>query len=432
MSANKPKKDLSDILKRKVMDTAVANEVAVRFLENAFADNHVDSIEDERYKHVITRKQSRFSNQLAPDEILSIEFHPAGHAVAYSRIDGSLTIWPSISATFIPGKIIHIKDACGSEKIVTSVSWNPLEITQLVTASNSNEINVWEYDESKKTASKVRNVTVGHRTKVFRALFDPQGRYVLAVTKSESLYLYSVKDEFNLIATVDLSDIIENDSVYSVTWDNSGANIIIGTKSGNLLVLTVDENKNTVHTLLQVPGHRSPVSCLKIDPLGRFLVSGGTDGSCNIWDLKTFICIKEIAGLNSSVISLDICHMGKILGICLNDNRSCFCDVTTGKILYESTKKDLNSEPVIKFFPDKTMFLLSGKNDTLQKHYFGSGKMNLLSIWGFDGHKHKESKPSSKLSGKRRDRKPVSEKPPSRLPRRERQKRFQGNISKRR
>ncbi|KAL3233891.1 Protein TEX1 [Nakaseomyces bracarensis] len=425
------KKEL--VLKRKVLDSVVANEVAERFLENAFAENHVDSVEDERYKHVVTRKQSRFSSQLVPNEICALEFHPVGHTLAYSRMDGSLTIWPSISATFIPGKMIHVRDACGGDKVVTSVSWNPLEITQLISASNCNEVYVWEYDEAKKSASKVRTVTVGHRTKVTKALFDPHGKYVLAVTKTESLYLYSAKDEFTLVSTVNLVDIFgANDSVYSVTWDNSGENIIIGTKTGCLVVLGIEPSSKSLIKRLEVTGHRSSVSCLKVDPLGRFLVSGGADGSCNIWELKSFICKTEITGLNSSIISLDICHMGKLLGICLDDQRTVFCDLGTGKILYESPSKDLNSELVIRFFPDKTMFLLSGKNDTLQKHYFGSGKMNLLAIWEHDSHKNKDSKPASKISNKRKERKHGSEKPPPRTSRNQRTKRFTGNISKRR
>lgn len=426
------KKDSSDTLKRKIMDTNVANEVAVKFLENAFTDNHVDSIEDERYRHVITRKQSRFSNQLTPNEILSLEFHPSGHTVAYSRMDGSLTIWPFISATFIPGKMIHIKDACGNDKLVTSVSWNPLEITQLITASNSNEVNIWEYDEEKRTASKIKNITVSQRAKIIKAQFDPHGQYLLAMTKSESMYLYSVKNEFQLVTTVSISKFIGDDSVYSTSWDNSGENIIIGTKTGKIKVLTIDTSTNTITNRLQVQGHRSSVTCLKMDPLGRYLISGGADGSCNIWELNTFICTNEIAELNSGIISIDMCHMGKILGVCMADNRTCFFDITTGKILYETTRKDLNSEPIIKFFPDRTMFLLSGKNDTLQKHYFGSGMMNLLSIWDFDGHRHKEQRASGKISGRRRERKAGSDKPPSRLSRSQRNKRFQGNISKRR
>ncbi|XDT10690.1 Trp-Asp (WD) repeats circular profile [Nakaseomyces glabratus] len=352
----------------------VVENVAVKFLQSAFENEHINAIEDDRYNHVITRIQSRFKNSLTPNEILAFEFHPAGHSLAYSRIDGSITIWPSIQATFIPGKMIHIKDACGTDKLVTSISWNPNEITQLITSCNSDELDIWEYDELNLKASKVRSISVDHKTKLNNALFDPTGEYILAITKSDSIYLFSAKDDYRLLHTIKLKSIMSSDTLYSVTWDNS-------------------------------------------DPLGRYLFSGSKDGSCSIWELRTLICIKEISGLESNILSMDICHLGKMLGLCLEDERVCFCDVTTGKIIYESSLSGSNSEPLLRFFPDKTMFILSGKNDTLEKHFYGSGKLSLLSVLSTESRKNGDSKGHSKGISKKSSKKSNTDREKSQGPR---------------
>lgn len=395
----------------------VVENVAVKFLQSAFENEHINAIEDDRYNHVITRIQSRFKNSLTPNEILAFEFHPAGHSLAYSRIDGSITIWPSIQATFIPGKMIHIKDACGTDKLVTSISWNPNEITQLITSCNSDELDIWEYDELNLKASKVRSISVDHKTKLNNALFDPTGEYILAITKSDSIYLFSAKDDYRLLHTIKLKSTMSSDTLYSVTWDNSGSNIFLGTKNGSIIAMSINKENNEMFKVLEVTAHRFSVTCLKIDPLGRYLFSGSKDGSCSIWELRTLICIKEISGLESNILSMDICHLGKMLGLCLEDERVCFCDVTTGKIIYESSLSGSNSEPLLRFFPDKTMFILSGKNDTLEKHFYGSGKLSLLSVLSTESRKNGDSKGHSKGISKKSSKKSNTDREKSQGPR---------------
>jgi len=70
------------------------------------------------------------------------------------------------------------------------------------------------------------------------------------------------------------------DDVSSVAFDSSGTVIITGDRDGEIRVGTVDSDK--VHLLL---GHDSTVWALAIDPLGRWIASGGQDTTVRLWPM---------------------------------------------------------------------------------------------------------------------------------------------------
>ncbi|EJS42067.1 tex1p [Saccharomyces arboricola H-6] len=370
-----------DILGHKTITSEVAASITSKYLQSTLSKSNTSDIEDERFIHVSSRSHSRFtSTPITPNEVLSLKFHVSGSSMAYSRMDGSLTVWFIKDASFDKSVKVFMPDCCGSDKLVTDFSWNPTSLHQMAVVSNSSEISLLLINEITLKVSKLRTLSLGSKTKANNCLYDPLGNWLLAVTKSEKIYLFDVKEDHSLVCSLNVGDISpsDNDAVYSTAWSNNGSNLFVGFKSGYLVILKA--NKGMLEVFTKIKAHTSSITSIKIDPWGRYFITGSSDGNCYIWSLNSLCCELIIQDLDSAVIALDVCHLGKILGICTDDEMVYFYDLNNGQLIQSKSLANYKSDLVLKFYPDKSWYIMSGKNDTLSNH-FVKNERNLITYW---------------------------------------------------
>lgn len=370
---------MTDFLEHKSITPALSDYIIELYLKEVLEKSkNVHKIEDDRYTKVISHSKSRFSSSLQPNEILSLEFHPSGRLLAYSRMDGSLTIWEVPSNGILhtnSSNKIFVSNVIGAEKLVTDISWNPQETSQIATASNTNEIIIWSLISSKSRESelsKVKTINVeSHKTKINKCYYSSRGEWLLATTKSENLYLFSTKDNFSLKYIINLSPYLLNgDIAYSASWHNTDDYFFIGCKSGHILIFTLKRlgKDNEVKCILTLNSHRGSVTDLKMDPYGRYLISGGSDGMCIFWDLNTFTSKFTLNDINALILSIDIDHLGKLLVVVTSEDKLLFYNMSNGNLIRSLTIKELKSDIWFRFHPNKTWFIKSTRDDVLYNH----------------------------------------------------------------
>lgn len=370
---------ISDFLEHKSITPVLSDYITELYLKEVLeSGKNVHKIEDDRYAKVVSHSKSRFGSSLQPNEILSLEFHPSGKLLAYSRMDGSLTIWEVPSNGNLNSNLsnkIVVNNIVGKEKLVTDVSWNSQEKSQIATVSNTNEIIVWSLVDSESgenELSRIKTITLGsNKTKINKCYYSPRGKWLVATTKSENFYLLSTKDDFSLKFTIDLSShLLNGNVVYSTSWNNSDDYLFIGCKNGNILIFSLEEldNNNEIKCILTLNSHRGAVTALRMDPYGRYLISGGSDGMCIFWNLNTFTPKFILNDINALIISIDIDHLGKLLAISTSEDKLLFYNVSNGKLIRSLTIRELRSDIWFKFHPNKTWFINSTKDDVLCNH----------------------------------------------------------------
>lgn len=363
----------SKFLQNRSISTELSNMVTEKFIEETLSKKNIETVEDERYSHVVSHSKSRFAASIIPNEVLALEFHPTGDVVAYSRMDGSLSIWKlnSTQGRFSQSTgYIYIPGAVNSEMVITSLSWNPKELGQLTTASNSNEIFLWGLDDSKRGIVKLKTIILrNHKTKLNRCVYDPSGKWLLCSTKTECIYLFDVENEHSLHHTLDLWELLKyRDSITSITWNNSGSHIFVGLRNGKLIILemTFKHDEISFEVIIDIEAHRNSITSLKMDPCGRFLIAGSSDGTCSIWNLRSMSCSSVISDLDSAVISLDIDHLGKIIAICTSGDQVYFYNANNYELIKKESLVSFHSDLIFKFHPNKSWYILSGKDDCLR------------------------------------------------------------------
>lgn len=384
----------------RVMTAKLATLVTEKVLVGLMNKNQIEEIEDDRYAHVVSRTQSRFASSLSGNQILSLELHPSGKSLAYSRADGSLTIWLMNGPSFARSKKLYVTDAVGPDRSVLSLSWDSDEMNQLATVSNGSEVHVWAVDETKRAVSKVRTISVGPKLRLHKCAYDPTGRWLLTLAKSQELHLFDARKDHELHTVIELRQLIPHDSVHCLAWNNSGSHIFLGLKSGKLALLELDES-NGFTLRMCIDAHQGVVSSLAVDPCGRFLVTGGADGICAFWDLASMCCSRVIADMDSSVTSLSFDHLGKCVAMCTDKGDLRFCDVNSGETILSQNVKASGVDLMAKFYPDKTWFILTSKCDTLERHFTPTTYSDPVGLWKLEHEKPVTSQRSRNVPRKR-------------------------------
>lgn len=378
MSASKI--EYAQLADQKVLTSELATSMTEDVLTGLMNKNQTEEIEDDRYVNVVSRTQSRFASPLSANHVLSLEMHPSGKSLAYSRADGSLTVWVLTSPSFARSKKMYVTNAVGRDKSISCISWDSSEMNQLATVCNGSEVLVWAVDEKKRTLSKVRTISVGAKLKLHICAYDPTGRWLLALARSEELFLFDARKDHELHTVCDLKELIPNESVQCLAWNNTGSHLFLGLRSGKLALLELDASDGFKLCMI-VDAHRGFVSSIAVDPWGRFVVTGGSDGICVVWDISSMCCSVVIDDLDSTVASLSIDHLGKCVALCTEKGDLRFCDLNSGKTLLSQKMKATGSDLVVRFYPDRTWFITSGKWDILERHFTPSTYNDVLGLW---------------------------------------------------
>lgn len=368
------------------MDSAAVNGVCERLISGMLNKQHVEDVEDDRYLHVVSRSQSRFAVPISSNRIMNLEFHPSGHYLAYSREDGSLTVWRLANASFARSKKMVIP-----KSTIRWVSWNPQEISEFATCSGNHEIMIWGVDEKKREIVKLRTLNTGNKNnKVGRCVFEPKGRW-LVCQQGLLLQFWDIKSNYELkhsyyqLDAGEPDDDSDGDEITALSWSNSGSHLIVGLRSGKLHILRVGED--SARPFLSLEAHRSAITSIVVDPWGEKLITGSLDGSCNIFKLATMRCDKTIEQY-SGICCMDVDSLGKILAITTADNTIHFYDTNEGQLLTShNLKTTTESDPIIRFYPDKSWFILSGKNDSIERHFTPNTYDDLISLYELEHEK---------------------------------------------
>ncbi|CCK70731.1 Tex1p KNAG_0F00620 [Huiozyma naganishii CBS 8797] len=360
----------TSFLKRAVVTAALSNDLSASFIQDTLKKENIENVEDDRFLQVASSSKSRFgASGKSQNQVHLLNFHSSGSYAAYTRADGSLTVW------FLGSKgDFHtnetrkklVPNAAGSDRVVTAISWNPNEPAQFATCSNNNEICFWDADDD---VSRIKKLLVGHaKVKVNRVLFSTGGKWILCVARTEFLYILDSLKDYKQVCSYKLpKELDSGDGITSICWSNSNDYFFTGWRSGKIVLFQIDA-LGQVSLRLNTNGHRNSVTSLKFDPLGRYLISGSSDGTFTIWDASNMVCKRSFNDIGASVVSIDVDHLGKIIAVCSGDDKLRFYDMNTGHLIELVNVNGLKSDIVFKFFPNKSWYIVSTGNDVLTVH----------------------------------------------------------------
>lgn len=310
------------------------------------------------FSSILVRDKAIAGHTSTSSEIIMLEINATGTKVVCSRTDKSIRIWK-----LYPDRVVEpivIEDA--HTKAVEMISWNPKTEHSFASVGRDEYVKVWRGSSgSLEKAVKIEGSGNSNASKAIVSLkyikYLPDGELLIVIDRDSRLYLLSVEDGYKVVHEMTLPE-----HVYDLIWFNQDHSYFVcALHDGTMPVYKIrqDQGEYDILLLSTLTGHRSSVTALSIDPLGKFLVGGSNEGVVSFWDLSTMINYKVLTEVDESIACIDTSRDGAYVA-CSYDGGSNIkiFDLESMELVFE-IPQSLSGEMTfghIRWFPHKTAF----------------------------------------------------------------------------
>lgn len=254
-------------------------------------------------------------------DLRSVTFNNSGSKICTLQSDSLIRIWTADKPDLKTS--VGLKDA--HERMVESVSWNPLHEDEILSCGSSDrKIKLW--DGKNKTLIKEFN-TEGPNSIV---RYSHDGKYIAIGMKDGTVKIISgdicESTELQVIGTLKERP---ND-IYDIAWSNSSNIFCAALGSGSVRVCRVippdeleESDKNNidrVKVMLTLRGHRTAANTLAFDPKGKYLAVGTNEGIISLWDVHEWICEKTLSMFDQAIMDVSFSHDGNYIAVAMDTN----------------------------------------------------------------------------------------------------------------
>ncbi|KAL3690276.1 hypothetical protein R1sor_016585 [Riccia sorocarpa] len=195
--------------------------------------------------------------------VWAVAYHDSGEVLASASLDHTARIW-DLERMKCRGTLRGHVDS------VNSVMWQSYS-SILCTSSSDKTVSLWDA----RNALCVQTF-YGHEASCNHATFSPRGNLVASVDADGVLKIWDVRQ---VMERHNLN--VGPDSANKVCFDPSGTMIAIASNDGH--VKCFQQLEMELVPVNDLTGHEGAVQALIFDPLGKFLISGGSDGTFRCW-----------------------------------------------------------------------------------------------------------------------------------------------------
>ncbi|CEP64374.1 Tex1p LALA0_S11e02630g [Lachancea lanzarotensis] len=346
------------------------SKVFAKFEKNVLPDQHFSQVSSRT-----SSKSTEFTdNPKTP--VGSLEFHPTGAYVVYTRLDGTLNMWKLKSdraEDYKPLTLDLANDSIGFSK--SCVSWSPFTGFLFAMVDGSSAIRI--FDAS--TGANIKTLHSDDDDRYNVCTYDPNGKWLATVTQNNQVLLFDVDADYQLAwrspllrsanTTQSIPAPAKELSSYHTTsliWSHDSSKIYAAFDSGEIRIY--DVLAAGLQELIHVSGHTGPVNCLRLTQTGSYLLAAGEDTVCSIWDLSSMCCVFTINDFPDSIRDMDISHGESVIAL---SSPSCIqiYALETRESIYKVEFNSLISGPKFRFYPGRLTFISTTDNDLVTKFH---------------------------------------------------------------
>ncbi|CAM9694201.1 unnamed protein product [Chrysoparadoxa australica] len=245
----------------------------------------------------VTAAEVSSSGQGHAKRATSVAWNASGSKLASASRDTTAKIWKLDPQ----GNARLNTTLTGHTDYVESVKWHPLKNDVLCTAGNKC-VKAWDARSGKPSHSIE---LAGHP---LHLAWNPDGKCVAVSTKENNVSFYDTR-QWKKIKGVKFSY-----DIHHFDWALNAETLFFGVENGTggqLEIMTYRKAGLTKEVQLQV--HTAPCTALAVDPLCRYVATGGEEALVVIWDLEEFTSKSTIDFHKSWIRSLCFSSAGEYL-----------------------------------------------------------------------------------------------------------------------
>lgn len=266
-----------------------------------------------------------------------------------TRTDKSIRIWRVLQLGL--SSPIVIENAHPRE--VADVLWNTTTDTSFASVGRDCWVKLW-----KCTGHLEREIKVAkpHGAVVLELVeFSPDGEMMCVVDNDGTIILYDVGDNYTKLAHLKMCD-----HVNDIKWPNKGHEYLLAAlDNGTVEVLRPNVKEKSLHSVHTLRGHKSPVTCLSVDPRGRYMAFGTGEGIVSLWKTSNMLNYQVLAKVDQEIAGVEISRDGAYIAVAFaQDSNVRIYDSDTLEEVYEVPNSDAGKQGVLcmKWLPYRGSF----------------------------------------------------------------------------
>ncbi|QYS99226.1 WD_REPEATS_REGION domain-containing protein [Trichoderma simmonsii] len=240
------------------------------------------------------------SRAAGPLNLRSIAWNPPGTLVATGSADRTLRVWnpekPNVKFS---------TELKGHQAGIEKVAFNPTKDAELCSLSSDGVVRFWDV----RTKACFNEVTgLGD---AMTLVWAPDGQTLLVGNRSDNIFVLSPTQSTPLAShqqTVQTNQI-------AFCW--SGKKIFVTTSEGQIRILSYPEFEPVLRlgdgddaAEFTLKGHTASCLTAELQPMGRYLATGGANSIIALWDTTDWLCQRTITRMTGPVRSISFTFDG--------------------------------------------------------------------------------------------------------------------------
>lgn len=186
----------------------------------------------------------------------------------------------------------------GHSASIEKVAFNPVKDAELCSVSNDGVVKFWDV-RNKNCFNEVKGLG-----EAFTLAWAPDGQTLIVGNKDDNIFVLSPT------SSTPLSSHQQSVQTNQIAFCWSGKKVFVTTGDGKIRVLSYpdfepvwrrpwDDDKEAV-----LSGHTSSCLSAEMQPIARYLATGGSDSTIALWDTQDWLCQRTITSMVGPVRSL--------------------------------------------------------------------------------------------------------------------------------
>lgn len=238
-------------------------------------------------------------------EITLLLVNATGSRVLNARTDKSIRIWRASSLGL--SQPVTIEHAHPRE--VSGVLWNTNTDYSFASVGKDAWVKLWTGTGQLEREIKVE--VAGKLAQLVVVEYLPDGAYLAVADEDGAVVLLDVHDNY-----LKFAEYGSKSRVCALKWPNNGHEyVLVALENGLVEILTVNGKARLLELAHTLKGHKSPVTCISVDPRGRFLALGTAEGTVSIWNLSNLLNSHVLAKVDQAISSVEISRDGAFIAV---------------------------------------------------------------------------------------------------------------------
>lgn len=255
----------------------------------------------------------------AQSDIVHLSVNATGSRVINTRSDRTIRIWRCSHATLSDPVVVENPHRGPA----TCVSWNPNTETSFASVGGDSTIKLWRGTghlerevKAEKPDKSDKDKTDKARDALCLVAYSPDGRFLAVADLRGTVRLHDVSSGYTVAAEVETAL-----AVNALQWVNKGHSAFFtGHVDGHVKVWVVEDSQIAPGRVLTK--HHAPVTCLCMDPRGRYVACGASDGTVSLWRTSDMTNCGVLAGEDRDICSVSPSRDGAYLAVAYGDGTS--------------------------------------------------------------------------------------------------------------